>query len=74
MSCKICLCHNKRYYYYYFRNLNTIRAIAHEHGDPVDRYSVLARTATKSAFKMEGSIAKKILNLPTILIFEVRLQ
>nr|CAD7460931.1 unnamed protein product [Timema tahoe] len=32
------------------RNLNTIRAIGREHGDPVNRYMVMARIATKGAF------------------------
>lgn len=56
------------------RNLNTIRAIAHEHGDPINRYSVLARAATKTAFKTEGSIIRKLWNFPTLLLFEIRLQ
>lgn len=57
-----------------FSNLNTIRYIAHEHGDPVDRYTVLARAATKTAFKTEGSLKKKMRNIPTLLLFEIKLQ
>ncbi|XP_071552103.1 uncharacterized aarF domain-containing protein kinase 5 isoform X1 [Panulirus ornatus] len=33
-----------------FRNVNTIRAIAREHGDIVDRYKLMARSATRGAF------------------------
>lgn len=32
------------------RNVNTIRAIAREHGDVVDRYKLMARSATRGAF------------------------
>ncbi|XP_071552105.1 uncharacterized aarF domain-containing protein kinase 5 isoform X3 [Panulirus ornatus] len=32
------------------RNVNTIRAIAREHGDIVDRYKLMARSATRGAF------------------------
>lgn len=31
---------------FFSRNLNTIRSITHDHGDPIDRYAVLARCAT----------------------------
>jgi len=32
------------------RNMNTVRAITREHGSPCDRYSLMARAATKGAF------------------------
>ncbi|KAK4310374.1 hypothetical protein Pmani_018065 [Petrolisthes manimaculis] len=32
------------------RNVNTIRAITKEHGDVVDRYRIMARSATRGAF------------------------
>ncbi|KAL0279702.1 UNVERIFIED_CONTAM: hypothetical protein PYX00_001201 [Menopon gallinae] len=32
------------------RNMNTIRAIGKDHGDPVDRYTLMARSATEGAF------------------------
>lgn len=37
-----------------FRNINTIRAITKDHGDPVDRYTLMARSATKGAFAGQG--------------------
>lgn len=33
-----------------FRNVNTIRSITKEHGDVVDRYKLMARSATRGAF------------------------
>lgn len=32
------------------RNVNTIRSITKEHGDIVDRYKLMARSATRGAF------------------------
>ncbi|XP_064216007.1 uncharacterized aarF domain-containing protein kinase 5 [Tribolium castaneum] len=52
------------------RNLNTIRAIAYDHGSPIDRYTVLARAATKTALKDESS-SKKFLKAPLKIYFEV---
>ncbi|XP_023017482.2 aarF domain containing kinase 5 isoform X1 [Leptinotarsa decemlineata] len=52
------------------RNLNTIRAISHDHGNPIDRYSVLARTATKSIYTKYNSITNRILNFPLQFYFE----
>uniref|UniRef100_A0A1B6HVX0 ABC1 atypical kinase-like domain-containing protein n=1 Tax=Homalodisca liturata TaxID=320908 RepID=A0A1B6HVX0_9HEMI len=37
------------------RNINTIRSIARGHGDPVDRYVVMARSAAQGAFISETS-------------------
>uniref|UniRef100_A0A8D8UH63 Uncharacterized aarF domain-containing protein kinase 5 n=1 Tax=Cacopsylla melanoneura TaxID=428564 RepID=A0A8D8UH63_9HEMI len=37
------------------RNINTIRSIAKGHGNPVDRYSIMARSATQGVFKSESS-------------------
>ncbi|XP_039287109.1 uncharacterized aarF domain-containing protein kinase 5 isoform X7 [Nilaparvata lugens] len=36
------------------RNINTIRSIARGHGDPVDRYMVMARSATQGVFFTQG--------------------
>jgi len=36
-----------------FRNLNIIRAIVREHGNPVDRYTLMAREAVSSVAKAE---------------------
>ncbi|RZF48017.1 hypothetical protein LSTR_LSTR002083 [Laodelphax striatellus] len=36
------------------RNINTIRSIARGHGDPVDRYMVMARSATEGVFITQG--------------------
>lgn len=36
------------------RNINTIRSIAKGHGNPVDRYSIMARSATQGVFKSES--------------------
>lgn len=33
-----------------FRNLNTVRAIARGHGDPVDRLRLIARTALRTKY------------------------
>ena len=32
------------------RNINTVRAITKDHGSPVDRYTLMARSATRGAF------------------------
>ncbi|XP_045620948.1 uncharacterized aarF domain-containing protein kinase 5 isoform X2 [Procambarus clarkii] len=36
--------------FFVLRNVNTVRAIAREHGDVVDRYTLMARSATRGAF------------------------
>lgn len=36
------------------RNINTIRSIAKGHGNPVDRYSIMARSASQGVFKSES--------------------
>ncbi|CAG9864475.1 unnamed protein product [Phyllotreta striolata] len=56
------------------RNLNTIRAIAHHHGNPIDRYSVLARTATKSIYYEQSKLTKRLINVPKKVYFEIMLQ
>ncbi|XP_043227477.1 uncharacterized aarF domain-containing protein kinase 5-like isoform X2 [Amphibalanus amphitrite] len=38
-----------------FRNMNLIRAITAEHGSHVDRYRLMARSATQGAFRVEGA-------------------
>ncbi|KAJ8922110.1 hypothetical protein NQ315_004042, partial [Exocentrus adspersus] len=52
------------------RNLNTIRAIAHDHGNPINRYTVLARAATKQVYNNQDSFISRILNFPLWLYFE----
>ncbi|PSN37377.1 hypothetical protein C0J52_14289 [Blattella germanica] len=37
------------------RNLNTIRSIAHEHGDPIDRFVVMAQIASREQFWSKSS-------------------
>ncbi|XP_043227436.1 uncharacterized aarF domain-containing protein kinase 5-like isoform X1 [Amphibalanus amphitrite] len=37
------------------RNMNLIRAITAEHGSHVDRYRLMARSATQGAFRVEGA-------------------
>lgn len=55
------------------RNLNTLRAIAHDHGNPVNRYRILARIATKTAFKNEDSFWMKVRSIPLRISFEYQL-
>uniref|UniRef100_A0A1Y1NAU5 Uncharacterized protein n=5 Tax=Photinus pyralis TaxID=7054 RepID=A0A1Y1NAU5_PHOPY len=55
------------------RNLNTIRSIAQEHGNPIDRYEILARCATRRAFASSHSVLSKIYNIPTMVYFEIKL-
>ncbi|XP_066257621.1 uncharacterized aarF domain-containing protein kinase 5 [Euwallacea similis] len=57
------------------RNLNTIRAISYDHGCPIDRYSVLARMATKAAFESEDKkvLKRKIIVFLKRLWFEINL-
>ncbi|XP_017774713.1 PREDICTED: uncharacterized aarF domain-containing protein kinase 5 [Nicrophorus vespilloides] len=55
------------------RNLNTIRSIAHDHGDPIDRYTVLAREATKTAFSTENNFIKRLTVIPSRVYFEIQL-
>jgi hypothetical protein len=52
--------------------LNTIRAIAHDHGNPIDRYAVLARAATKTAFVNDTS-SPKVYRTPLKIYFELAL-
>ncbi|XP_014669951.1 PREDICTED: uncharacterized aarF domain-containing protein kinase 5-like isoform X2 [Priapulus caudatus] len=37
-----------------FRNINTIRSINKDHGYPVDRYTVMAKSAVRGEFNREG--------------------
>ncbi|ERL95171.1 uncharacterized aarF domain-containing protein kinase 5 [Dendroctonus ponderosae] len=56
------------------RNLNTIRAISYDLGNPIDRYAILARIATKTAFESENNgIIRKMLSIPKKCWFEVNL-
>ncbi|XP_054276945.1 uncharacterized aarF domain-containing protein kinase 5-like isoform X2 [Macrosteles quadrilineatus] len=56
------------------RNINTIRSIARGHGDPVDRYTVMARSATQGAFVSETSgLNGHLRGLLGRLHFEIRL-
>lgn len=54
------------------RNINTIRAITKDHGDPVDRYTIMARSATKGAFAGQG-ILGSVRALKDRTYFEIRL-
>ncbi|GLH01541.1 uncharacterized protein GBIM_07669 [Gryllus bimaculatus] len=56
------------------RNLNTIRAIAREHGDPTDRYTVMARSATQGAFASpEAGLRQRLAGWRERCYFEFRL-
>lgn len=56
------------------RNLNTVRAIAREHGDPVDRYVVLARSAAQGQFMSdEAGILRRMLAFRELFFFEMML-
>ncbi|XP_018333847.1 uncharacterized aarF domain-containing protein kinase 5 [Agrilus planipennis] len=55
------------------RNLNTIRAIAREHGDPLDRYEELARIATRNVFISEKSFGNLVFMIKDKILFEIRL-
>ncbi|KAK3921273.1 putative aarF domain-containing protein kinase 5 [Frankliniella fusca] len=54
------------------RNINTIRAITKDHGDPVDRYTIMARSATQGAFAGQG-FRGNLRALKDRTYFEVRL-
>ncbi|XP_075230033.1 putative aarF domain-containing protein kinase 5 isoform X3 [Lycorma delicatula] len=57
------------------RNINTIRSIARGHGDPVDRYVVMARSATQGAFvSKDGGVIAKLGSLMAQIHFEYRLM
>nr|CAI5866331.1 unnamed protein product [Callosobruchus analis] len=51
------------------RNLNTIRSISHDHGSPIDRYSVLARMATQKTYSQD-SLTNRMINIPLWMYFE----
>ncbi|CAH1797747.1 unnamed protein product [Owenia fusiformis] len=59
-----------------FRNLNTIRAINRIHGHPVDRYTIMARSAIAGAYKEERhtGLISKVQSSWERLVFEYRLQ
>ncbi|KAL3275144.1 hypothetical protein HHI36_019913 [Cryptolaemus montrouzieri] len=54
------------------RNLNTIRGICHDHGNPIDRYSVLARVAIKSSIESK-SLIQKVTFIPKHTYYELKL-
>nr|CAD7414037.1 unnamed protein product [Timema cristinae] len=56
------------------RNLNTIRAIGREHGDPVNRYMVMARIATKGAFiSRDTRMCDRLAGVVQLCYFEFKL-
>jgi hypothetical protein len=56
------------------RNLNTVRAIARDHGDPVDRYVVLARSASQGQFLSDKvGMLQKMFAFRELFFFEVML-
>lgn len=56
------------------RNINTIRSIARSHGDPVDRYTVMARSATQGAFVSQSAdLSSKLRGVLGRIHFEFRL-
>ncbi|CAB3371344.1 Hypothetical predicted protein [Cloeon dipterum] len=57
------------------RNINTIRSIAREHGDPVDRYTLMARSASQGAFKSDNpNIRQRFRGLLMRTNFEIHLM
>lgn len=61
--------------FFFFRNINTIRSIARGHGDPVDRYKIMARCATQGAFAVspEAPFSTKVKGLKERVHFEFKL-
>nr|XP_018899359.1 PREDICTED: uncharacterized aarF domain-containing protein kinase 5 [Bemisia tabaci] len=56
------------------RNINTVRSIAKGHGNPVDRYKVMARCATRGAFiSQNSSLLSKFFAFKAKAHFEFRL-
>lgn len=56
------------------RNLNTVRAIARDHGDPVDRYVVLARSASQGQFLSDqAGILQRLFAFRELFYFELML-
>lgn len=56
------------------RNLNTVRAIAREHGDPVNRYRTMARLAVSGKYKKtDKRFWEKIAAKSSSVWFETRL-
>lgn len=54
------------------RNLNTIRAIAKDHGDPVDRYVVMARSATQGQFMSDqAGVLQRMFAFRELFFFEI---
>jgi hypothetical protein len=54
--------------------LNTVRAIARDHGDPVNRYVVLARSAAQGQFiSDEAGILHRMLAFRELFFFEMML-
>ncbi|KAK9500319.1 hypothetical protein O3M35_001602 [Rhynocoris fuscipes] len=45
------------------RNINTIRSIAHGHGDPINRYKTMARCATQGTFVHSYDSSSKVMSL-----------
>lgn len=52
------------------RNLNIIRAIAYDHGNPIDRYTILARSAISSSYQPK-SFFDKIFYFPKYTYYEM---
>ncbi|XP_046391458.1 uncharacterized aarF domain-containing protein kinase 5 isoform X2 [Ischnura elegans] len=57
------------------RNINTIRAITKEHGDLVDRYTIMARSATQGVFAVKdgGGLFNFVQSIQQRAYFECRL-
>ncbi|XP_033608138.1 uncharacterized aarF domain-containing protein kinase 5 isoform X2 [Cryptotermes secundus] len=56
------------------RNLNTVRAIARDHGDPVDRYVMLARSASQGQFLSDqAGVLQRMSAFRDLLFFEFML-
>ncbi|XP_015591317.1 uncharacterized aarF domain-containing protein kinase 5 isoform X2 [Cephus cinctus] len=56
------------------RNLNTVRAIAREHGDPIDRYRLMARMAVLGKHKLaQHTLWKRLIGKVSRVRFEIQL-
>ena len=48
-----------KFFFLNLRNLNTVRAIVHDHGNLIDRHTIMARSAIAGAYKDELRIGIK---------------
>ncbi|XP_053632144.2 uncharacterized aarF domain-containing protein kinase 5 isoform X7 [Cherax quadricarinatus] len=57
------------------RNVNTVRAITRDHGDVVDRYTLMARSATRGAFvSPDATLSQRVQGLLEQFYFDYNLK